>query len=207
MAFPGEENLHEIRQHRDLIALPADVTAVHRKKTIGSICVTSFRTKETIEHRATDALDRECRDCASHVTTGVTILKSANEDGIECRAGYDAELPARRYGAGKLPVGDGDTHSTLDDYGERTAVDHVACFRERKLHDTTPKWVLLSGDGHRFGGEIPDKVNWFTTGGGMRVNCGRPVAVATIVTDPVSSSRSVLSSSMTTSESCRDLGS
>src|SRR5690606_20062027 len=60
------------------------------------------------------ALDREGGHGPAHVAAHVAVLEPPDQQGIHCRGGNHAQMARQGHGAGQLPVGDTNTHPSLD---------------------------------------------------------------------------------------------
>jgi hypothetical protein len=56
------------------------------------------------------------RERAAQVAARVAILQPAGQDGVECCARHDPELPVPRHGVREPPGGHARAHAALDDH-------------------------------------------------------------------------------------------
>src|SRR5690606_19645963 len=110
---------------------PAHDLLIHRDRFVRRPGCSASGNEISLQDLGRDVRDREVRHGAAEMAVGVAVLKTADEKRVEGGSGDDTQLTAHRYGPGKDPIGDADTHAALDDDRMRDRNTHFACRLEK----------------------------------------------------------------------------
>ena len=117
MALLGQEHLHEVRGHRQLLQGPGGAKGEpgHRaERSRGRLAAGQVVGPQD---PVGDTGYREVGQCPAQVPTRVAQLQPARQDHLQRGTGHHAELAGQCDRAGQWPAGDGDAHAALDDAG------------------------------------------------------------------------------------------
>ena len=134
--FFGQPDLHEIREHRHPLTLRAHDLLVHGERLVWRSLRAAVRQEIARQHPVAHRRDGEESHRSAHVTSDVSILKPANENGVHRRSRNDTQLFESRHGARKHPAGHANAHAALDDHGMRRR----ACGAGSLGHGLQAKW-------------------------------------------------------------------
>ena len=126
VAFAGEEDLHEVGDHAELDELAGFAALMHGGERIGSVGGFSAGDEVVLPDAARDFGEGKRVQSAAHVTALIAVGEAAYEDLVEGGSGDDSELSGAGDGLRQAPVGDSDSHASLDDSGELDHPDIVS---------------------------------------------------------------------------------
>ena len=86
----------------------------------------AVRAEEALERRLGIRLVGVRRKDTADMAAGVAVLQHARDEQVGSDAGDDTEPTGLRHRARESPMGDGNTHTALDDFGERVCAAHDA---------------------------------------------------------------------------------